>query len=326
MKRTFDKEKEKEQLLNLYLKGELKPDRLDEFLIFIGTEEGQQLLSQNMDETGLAISDDQVLINPKQSDLIFQSISSKIKQTRNHFRLILSIAASFLLFISIGFGTFYSKLFTAQPLAETIQVSSDQQQEIVLPDGTQIRLNAGAKLSYSSNFASENIRQVTLSGEAFFEVAKNPEKPFVIDAGQSEVKVLGTVFNVKTRQGNNAVVAVQEGKVSFKGKEQTEGIILIANEVGVLAKDGNVRRIDQPSQNYFSWFNHFLEFDNMPLPQVVEQLKAIFDTEIELSNPNLKNKYFTAYMKGKSADEVMNQLALSLELKLEKIDGKYFLK
>jgi ferric-dicitrate binding protein FerR (iron transport regulator) len=170
------------------------------------------------------------------------------------------------------------------------------------------------------------IRLVALSGEAFFDVAKNPEKPFIIDAGQSEIKVLGTVFNVKTRPGNNAVVAVQEGKVSFKGKEQTEGIILKANEVGFLAKDGNVRRIDQSSQNYFSWFNHYLEFDNMPLPQVVEQLGVIFDTEIELTNPHLKNKYFTAYMKGKSVDEVMSQLALSLELKIEKIDGKYFLK
>jgi ferric-dicitrate binding protein FerR (iron transport regulator) len=239
----------------------------------------------------------------------------------------LKIAASFLLLISIGLGTYYSKLFTAQPLAATtIQVSGDQQETVLLPDGTHVRLNGDTKLSYSSDFAVSKIRQVTLSGEAFFEVAKNPEKPFVIDAGQSEVKVLGTVFNVKTRQGNNAVVAVQEGKVSFRGKEQTEGIILVANEVGVLAKDGNVLRIDQSSQNYFSWINHFLEFNNMPISQVVEQLDAIFDVDIELASPDLKNKYFTAYMKGKSVDEVMNQLALSLELKLEKTDGKYFLK
>jgi ferric-dicitrate binding protein FerR (iron transport regulator) len=326
MVRILDTGKEKEQLLNLYLKGELSPDQLDEFLIFLGTEEGQRLLAQNMDETGLSTMGE-VSMNKKQSDLIFQQISSKIKQPKNHFRLMLKIAASFLLLISIGLGTYYSKLFTAQPLAATtIQVSGDQQETVLLPDGTHVRLNGDTKLSYSSDFAVSKIRQVTLSGEAFFEVAKNPEKPFVIDAGQSEVKVLGTVFNVKTRQGNNAVVAVQEGKVSFRGKEQTEGIILVANEVGVLAKDGNVLRIDQSSQNYFSWINHFLEFNNMPISQVVEQLDAIFDVDIELASPDLKNKYFTAYMKGKSVDEVMNQLALSLELKLEKTDGKYFLK
>jgi len=325
MKQTVEMSKEKGQLLDLYLKGELSPAQLNEFLIFLRTDEGQRLLSQSMDETGFS-SMGEISISEKQSDLIFQHVNSKIKQPKNQFQLILKTAASFLLLISIGFGTYYSKLFTTQPLAATIQVSGDQQQTLVLPDGTHVKLNGGSQLSYSSDFAECKIRQVTLSGEAFFEVAKNPEKPFVIDAGQSEVKVLGTIFNVKARQGNNAVVAVQEGKVSFRGKEQTEGIILVANEVGVLAKDGNVRRVDQSSQNYFSWFNHYLEFDNMPLPQVIDQLGVIFDTKIELENPNLKNKYFTAYMKGKSVNEVMNQLALSLELKLEKIDGKYILK
>jgi transmembrane sensor len=324
MKQTFDKEKEMDQLLNLYLKGELKPDRLEEFLIFMESEEGQQLLAQNMDETGFSVMGE-VAMNKKQSNQIFHQISAKIKRSGKHFRLVLRIAASLLLLIFLGFGTYYSKLFTAQPIAETIEVSGDQKQKIVLPDGTQIRLNAGTKISYSSNFANGKIRQVTLSGEAFFEVAKNPEKPFVIDAGQSEVKVLGTVFNVKTRQGN-AVVAVKEGKVSFKGKQQSDGIILTANEVGVLTKDGTVRKMEQSSQNYFSWFNHFLEFDNMPINQVVDQLKAIFDVDIELTGSDLKSKYFTAYMKGKSVDEVMNQLALSLEFKLEKINGKYFLK
>ncbi len=325
MKRTLKTSKEKEQLLDLYLKGELNPAQLNGFLIFLETDDGQRLLSQNMDETGFPEMG-KISTSEKQSNLIFRHINSKIKQPKNQFWLIQRIAASFLVLISIGFGVYYSKIFTAQPFVATIQVSGDQQQTVVLPDGTHVRLNGGSQLSYWSDFAELKTRRVTLNGEAFFEVAKNPEKPFVIDAGQSEVKVLGTVFNVKTRQGNNAVVAVQEGKVSFRGKEQTEGIILVANEVGVLAKDGNVRRVDQSSRNYFSWFNHYLEFDNMPLPQVVDQLGAIFDTKIELVNPNLKNKYFTAYMKGKSVDEVMNQLALSLELKLERIDGKYILK
>jgi ferric-dicitrate binding protein FerR (iron transport regulator) len=324
MKDKLDIPEEKKPLLDWYLSGKLSPEKLDEFVDFVQTNEGQASIIQNMDETGFAnYSQD---LDKKRSDQIFNRISVKIDRPKKHFHLAFRIAASFLLLVALGFGAYYSNLFTGPPVAETLCISGEQPQPVVLPDGTQVRLNSGSTLSYSKYFGKGNKRQVTLNGEAFFEVAKNPEKPFVIDAGASEIKVLGTVFNVKARQGINAVVAVQEGKVSFKGKEQTEGIILTANEVGVLAKDGNVKKIDQSAQNYFSWFNHFLDFDNMPLSQVVEQLSLIFDVQIEVANPTLKNKYFTAYMKGKSIDEVMNQLALSMELKLEKLNGKYFLK
>lgn len=248
------------------------------------------------------------------------------QQDRKHFSALLRIAASFLLILSIGAGLYYSNARSEQTGTKMVQVSGEQQPVFTLPDGTRVRLKKGSCLNYAANMDQQDTRQVTLHGEAFFEVAKNPEKPFIIDAGTAEVKVLGTKFNVRSSDlKNTIVVAVQEGKVSFRDKDQEQNIILTANEAGML-EGGKLRRVDQPVQNYFSWFEHVLEFEKMPLPQVVEQLETIFDADIELADPELNDKYFTAYMRGASVDEVVNQLALSFELKLEKKGGRFLLK
>ncbi|MGV8135148.1 MAG: FecR family protein [Mangrovibacterium sp.] len=314
--------KEKQKLLDLYLAGKLKKNQLDELLHFLQTGEGQELLEQQMRQVDFSPGIEHPNLNKNRRNRIFRQISRHSdQQDRTHLGPLLRIAASLLLILSIGAGIYYSNARSEQTGTTMVQVSGEQQPMVTLPDGTRVRLKKGSCLSYDANMDQQDTRQVTLHGEAFFEVAKKPEKPFIIDAGKAEVKVLGTKFNVRSSDVKNTiVVAVQEGKVSFTDKEQEQNIILTANEAGIL-EGGKLRRVDQPVQNYFSWFEHVLEFEKMPLPQVVEQLETIFDADIELADPELNDKYFTAYMRGASVDEVVTQLALSFELKLEKKGG-----
>lgn len=324
MKNTFKYSEEKEKLLGLYMEGKLRNGQLQEFLEFLQTEDGQELLKQDMDKHGFSVTN--TPLQAKQSGRIYKQINRQVKHPREHFRLGIRIAATFLMLVAMGTGVYYTSTEHSKPAMSMVQVSGEQQ-KVALPDGTLVRLNTGSRLSYSSGMMKKKKREVTLTGEAFFEVARNPEKPFIINAGRAEVKVLGTVFNVKTGQKNNTVVvAVQEGKVLFSDNKQDKSVILTADEVGILGAGKTIRKVNQPAQNYFSWFEHYLEFENIPLPRVVEQLETIFDTTIELTDPDLNNKYFTAYMRCTSVDEVMAQLALSMELKLEKTNGKYFLK
>jgi len=320
----FHTGKEKQKLLDLYLEGKLKKSQLEEFLLFLQTGEGQELLEQQMSQVDFSSGIEHPTLNKNRRNKIYSQISLHLdQQDRKHFSPLLRIAASFLLILSIGAGIYYSNARSEQTGTKMVQVSGEQQPVFTLPDGTRVRLKKGSCLNYVANMDQQDNRQVTLHGEAFFEVAKNPEKPFIIDAGNAEVKVLGTKFNVRSSDAKNTiVVAVQEGKVSFRDKEQKQNIILTANEAGIL-EGGKLRRVDQPVQNYFSWFEHVLEFEKMPLPRVVEQLEIIFDADIELADPDLNNKYFTAYMRGASVDEVVNQLALSFELKLEKKEGTF---
>ncbi|WP_158867138.1 FecR family protein [Maribellus comscasis] len=324
MKDTLKYREENKKLLSLYLEGKLKDNQLQKFLDFLQTREGQELLKQDMDSDSFSITN--TSLPAKQSDKIYKQINRRIKHTQNHFSFIIKIAATFLLLVSLGTGVYFISPLQNRFAASMVEVTEGQQ-EITLPDGTHVRLNKGSHLSYSSGMMKKKKREVILLGEAFFEVAKNPEKPFIINADKAEIKVLGTMFNVKTGQkSNTTVVAVQEGRVLFSNKKQKKSVILTANEVGILEAGETIRKVSQPAQNYFSWFEHYLEFENMPLPQVVKQLETIFDTSIKLTDPDLNNKYFTAYMHGTSVDEVMTQLALSMELKLEKTNGKYFLK
>jgi len=325
MENQFKTKEGNKHLLDLYLKGELGTRELENFLHFLQTNKGQELVEQHMSETGFS-EDSHQFINKRQSNKIYKQINSKMKQRRNRFRLVFKIAASFLLLAGLGLGSYRISNHPDFLSEKNIQAYNKQQQ-IMLPDGTKVRLNSGSRLLYSKDMNKQKKRRVYLKGEAFFEVAKNPEKPFLINADKAEVTVLGTVFNVKTISGKNTVVvAVQEGKVSLKGYKQEDGVILTANEVGIVKANENSKKMNQPAQNYFSWFENYLEFENIPLPQVIEQLETIFDTNIELLSPVLNDKYFTAYMRATSVDEVMNQLCLSLNLKLEKNNGKYFLK
>lgn len=262
---------------------------------------------------------------------------SKSIKRKNVLHRMYRYAAAAVIIIAVFLGGQYivnSPFYSSEKLTQNaepkiyIETAMSEIKKITLSDGSVLTMNGGSKLAFQENTFNKTKREIWLEeGEAFFEVVNNPNKPFIINVGKAVVKDIGTVFNVKKiKEKSTVVVAVQEGAVSFKGKNQDHCIILAASEVGIMNADENVKKIAQPAQNYFSWFAHFLEFENMPLPQVVEQLETIYGTEIELSNPDLKNKYFTAYMKATSVDEVLNQLALSLELKLKKIDGKYYLK
>lgn len=319
---------EKRDLLDLYLEGKLEKDQLSCFLQFLQTTEGQELLAKHMDRTGFSAEGSLPPADKDREERIYRQINLQMdQQSQKRSRWYLRIAASFLLLIAAGAGIHYSGKLSEQTVTDVIQVADDRQQMLTLPDGTRVRLNSGSKLTYSADINKQDKRQISLTGEAFFEVAKNPEKPFVIDVGSAEVNVLGTKFNVRSSAlKNRIVVAVQEGKVSFKKKEQGEGILLTANEIGILNEGGHIEKVVQPVQNYFSWFERFLEFDEMPLPQVLEQLKVIFDVDVELADPDLSDKHFTAYMRGTSVDQVIDQLALSFELKMEKKDRKFLLR
>ncbi len=322
MEKKIKSQEEKEMLLRQYFEGKLNDAHLHDFLKFLQTQEGQELLAQHMGNGGFPSCD--LSLPKEQSNKIYGQINGKLKRKQGNYKLVTRVAATLLLLVSLCAGVFYAaKKHNVSP--DTMVHVAGTQQELELPDGTHVKLNTGSHLSYSAKMMDSEKREVVLEGEAFFEVAKNPEKPFFISAGKAKVKVLGTVFNVKMGR-ENVSVAVEEGRVLLGDKELENSVVLTANEVGVFDRNGAVKKAGQPAQNYFSWFEHYLDFENMPLGQVKEQLENIFDINIEFADPDLNNKYFTAYMRSASVDEVMAQLALSMELKLEKTDGKYTLK
>jgi transmembrane sensor len=203
---------------------------------------------------------------------------------------VLRIAAA--IFIAGGlFWIIRSSFFGDELIAETN--TAEQPKEILLPDGTKVWLNQATTLEYAKKQSAKE-RKVTLTGEAYFEVTKNPERPFIIETNNSEIKVLGTSFNVKAFSADSIVkVSVTEGLVSFSLKEKktkTE-VKLAAGETGTLNREKkNIRKQNTPDANYMSWKSGELVFDGTPLEVAVKELSSFYHIKIEIADSSLKDR------------------------------------
>lgn len=125
------------------------------------------------------------------------------------------IAATFLLLVGIGAVTGYRALERTPQLVELAALQDVE--KFTLPDGSRIYLNRGSRLTYDEGTFNDERREISLSGEAFFEVAKNPSKPFIVYGGQTQTTVRGTSFNVKAYPGvRENVISVRDGRVEVK--------------------------------------------------------------------------------------------------------------
>ncbi|MTI32557.1 FecR family protein [Xanthovirga aplysinae] len=224
------------------------------------------------------------------------------------------------LVLAVGLGLIYKFTSNQNPTAPTLVAISTQENILqdTLPDGSIIRLNQYSELSYLSNFA-KNDRKVVLSGEAYFDVAHDGSKPFVIDAGDAEVRVLGTSFNVRAIPEEEEVsVVVENGKVrlssQIKKDQKTE---LIAGEKGILnQKKQKVEKTLELDPKELFWHNRTLVFNRTELFQVIQTLNDLFDTEISTENKNILDCRLTATFKNEPIGEILNVIAATFELEV----------
>lgn len=204
-----------------------------------------------------------------------------------------------------------------------VQESAEQPIDFVLPDGSQVWLNRRSKLSYPQNFNEED-RRVELMGEAFFEVEKNPARPFVIHADGAAIKVLGTSFNVKAfAQTAQTAVYVLSGKVSLSAiGHQEQEVLLSPGQTGFLHKtDLSLSLQKEDASNVLAWKDKKLIFKKTELRQVLKTLEEYFEVKISVSNPALLTCRFSSSFQDPELEEVLDVLRISLNLSIRK-EGK----
>jgi transmembrane sensor len=157
--------------------------------------------------------------------------TSRVVPLKSNRRIFLRFAAAVALILAIGF-TWKTLLYESRINEIT---ENDQQKELFLADGTLVVLNQNSKLEYPESFSGQQ-RVVKLSGEAYFNVAHNPEQPFLILTEESSVKVLGTSFNLRAYPSETFTeVEVESGKVAFSVNNSNSSLTLTANEKGSLS-------------------------------------------------------------------------------------------
>ncbi len=213
-----------------------------------------------------------------------------------------SVAAMIVLLIISGLSVLYfptylqkGQEFISQTEASTAE---GQMAKVQLADGSTVRLNAQSSIYYPKQFYREDRRGVRLKGEAYFDIAKNKEKPFIIHTQRAAIRVVGTSFNVKEID-SLVVIAVTEGKVVIQPVQEanSESVLLEAGDVGILKSNNTIERIKSDVDNYLSWLSRHLVFRNTSLSAVTQQLEHIYEVDIVLQDPDLKDLSFTGKMK-----------------------------
>jgi ferric-dicitrate binding protein FerR (iron transport regulator) len=254
-----------------------------------------------------------------------RTVRIKKFQGMNYLKYALSAAA----LVLIVFGI-YSVIKTLTVKLKDMEiVSAATVLHDTLPDGSRITLNKQSKLTYSGGF-HDGKRLVNLTGEGLFEVSKDPSKPFVVDAGQAKIKVLGTVFNVSAYPGKNTEVTVNEGRVLFftigSIKGDTLSIVLEAGMSGVL-EQGTLQPkiVDNPLPDKLFWVNHHLDFNGTPLSEVFELLEKYYQVKISVSTPDIRNCRLSASFVNEPVSRIITVVAESFGLEISVDGNKYFL-
>jgi len=198
-----------------------------------------------------------------------------------------------------------------------------------LPDGSQIALNLNSKITYPEKFTN-NERRVKLEGEAFFDVKHNKEKPFVIEAGNAFVKVLGTSFDIKLIN-NQPEVIVTQGLVKLftvdANTNDTLSLLLKAGEKGVISKKDNKPVLEeQKIPDAIFWMKKTLIFHDTDLKKVFTLLENFYNIEIKVSDKEIYNLRLSTTFSNNSIQEVLKVIAITFELKYTKEKNTFTIK
>ena len=260
---------------------------------------------------------------------ILQNIIEDLKKNQNtFFRRVTSFYAKIaaILFIPILLASlagfyFLSHNKTAYSFANDIQVEQEiftntvmapfgSRVSFTLPDNTTGMLNSGSKLTYSTPFNGN--RSISLEGEAWFEVEHSPNNPFLITAGNSTVKVLGTSFNINAYPIEDYIeVVLSEGEVEFKGSLSDSTSTIIQPSEILTYKNGNISKTITDPAKYSSWKDGKLMFRGDPMAEVARRIERWYNVRVIIANKELEHYSFRGTFIDDSLEEVLNLLVMT---------------
>jgi len=195
--------------------------------------------------------------------------------------------------------------------------------EVTLPDGSHVVLNHNSKLTFTADYGTQT-RTVKLTGEGFFEVERNPQKPFVIEVNGATVEVLGTSFNVQGYDSRKELeVVVETGVVKFSVPGMNKDVTLKAGDRGVYQKEKQyLSSRENKDINFLSWKTRKLVFEENDLRSVVETLNNAYQANIRIATEIPDTCVVTVTFDQQSLEAILNVLKTTLNLTYTIKDGQ----
>lgn len=235
-------------------------------------------------------------------------------------------AAMFIGIFILG-GTGYM-LFQNQDRSEPLLTVTTQDaiKEMKLPDGTTVWLNKNTTLKYPREFSAAG-RKVYLEGEGYFDVKRNPERPFIVQSEAMQVKVLGTVFNFRSDKVKmSAVATLLKGEIEVKGNHEEGMIVLAPGQKAEL--NGVTRRlvVKQVDTGFENWHDNQFIFDKADIYTIARTLENSYGVKIILApDIDVKKTYSGTIKKKKNVEEVLNLIKNAVPVEYKVVGGSVFL-
>ncbi|MBT3382202.1 MAG: FecR family protein [Prolixibacteraceae bacterium] len=222
------------------------------------------------------------------------------------------IAATIIILLGIGI---LSKQYLITTPEMIFVETGEFKKEITLPDGSTVFLNKNSELAYPEKF-KRNQRLVSLSGEGFFEVVKNPTKRFQININeQAVVEVLGTSFNINSEKENGFVdINVLSGKVAFYTPEKENEKTILTKDENALLQDGIISKNREKDKNFLSWRTGVIFFEEEKIENVCKALSQFYDRTVIVEGLENKEIRFSSTIDNQKLKNVLDEIKLVLNL------------
>lgn len=312
--------------INKVLDNEANPSDAKVVSEWFATPEGAAYLSAQMDREALELSDEQIegwIDHTIGEDRMKQRFLASIKPVNkkrmlNKWWAVAVIIPLFFLGVASLFFIGRSGLLSATEYAELI-VPQGEQMRVILQDGTIVHLNSDSRLKYPRQFGLFK-RKVELSGEGYFDVAKDKSRPFIVGTEGMTVRVTGTSFNVRAYAvDSNIWVSLDEGGVILESNQGNE-FSLVPGESAEYNRNSGECVITRPEfmDETYSWRSKSLNFYLTPLGEIVKVLERQYDISFEVSDSVLLNSRFTFSSSKLNIEDVLADLELVSDITFRK--------
>lgn len=224
-----------------------------------------------------------------------------------------------------------SRAFSEHVLQRTVTTGKGERVQLVLADGSRVLLGVESRLRYPRRFRGDR-RDVHLEGVAYFEVARDPRRPFSVYTADAVTRVLGTKFTVRNYRGSEPVrVAVAEGKVAVRPAASPAGdasatTLLRGGEAVELAL-GRVRAVVDPvdERRDLAWTRGTIAFTNAPVPEVLTEIGRWYDVSVRVTDPTLAARHLTISFENEPLDMLLREIAAALGARLVRHEEGFLL-
>lgn len=207
------------------------------------------------------------------------------------------------------YGTSNTGSTADEILYNTITTSRGGQYQVVLSDGTQVWMNAESSITYPVRFLHEE-RKVVASGEVYFEIAHNENKPFKVMSANQEITVLGTRFNVNAYSDETAIsTTLLTGSIKIRNLTSGKSSLLIPGQQSTIIKDKDQISIKTVNaEAAISWKNGYFQFDNQDIQSIMKTMSRWYDVDIEYNYHNKSERFGGTFSRSSNLSEILHNL------------------